>query len=98
MTLSLSILFDEHDLGTPPADRSRLATLVQHGTGDEMIEVARARESVATLRSLGVEAELLAEAFRERNIRTRQHENRRSQKPPEKYRTSHHLAASSAQP
>ena len=29
----------------------------QHGTGDEMIDVARARESVATLRSLGVEAE-----------------------------------------
>jgi formate dehydrogenase major subunit len=24
MTLSLSILFDEHDLGTPPADRSRI--------------------------------------------------------------------------
>lgn len=41
----------------PAADRSRLATLVQHGTGDEMIDVERARESIATLRSLGVEVE-----------------------------------------
>ena len=39
----------------PPADRSSLAVLVQHGTGDDMIDVARARESVATLRSLGIE-------------------------------------------
>jgi len=41
----------------PAADRSGLSVLVQHGTGDDMIDVARARESVATLRSLGIEAD-----------------------------------------
>lgn len=41
----------------PAVDRSRLEVLVQHGTGDDMIDVARARESVATLRSLGIEAD-----------------------------------------
>jgi phospholipase/carboxylesterase len=41
----------------PDLDRSGLEVLVQHGTGDDMIDVARARESVATLRALGIEAE-----------------------------------------
>lgn len=37
-----------------PAPRSQLPTLVQHGTQDQLIEVARARESVESLRALGV--------------------------------------------
>ena len=41
----------------PAVDRSRLEVLVQHGTGDDMIDVARARESVSTLRALGIEAD-----------------------------------------
>ena len=36
------------------APRDRLPTLVHHGTGDEMIEIARGRESVEALRRLGV--------------------------------------------
>jgi phospholipase/carboxylesterase len=39
----------------PPNDaRRRLPTLVQHGDQDEIIAVARARQSVETLRGLGV--------------------------------------------
>jgi len=38
----------------PPAERSGLATLVHHGAADPMIPVERARESIETLRSLGV--------------------------------------------
>ncbi|MEI8357860.1 MAG: alpha/beta hydrolase-fold protein [Deltaproteobacteria bacterium] len=45
---------DEMAGALPPADRSALETLVQHGTRDEMIGVERARSSVERLRSLGV--------------------------------------------
>jgi phospholipase/carboxylesterase len=38
----------------PAAARDRLPTLVQHGSQDELIDIARARESVETLRGLGV--------------------------------------------
>jgi phospholipase/carboxylesterase len=38
----------------PAAHRDDLPTLVQHGTHDELIDVARARESVEVLRSLAV--------------------------------------------
>jgi phospholipase/carboxylesterase len=37
-----------------PTRREQLPTLVQHGTRDPLIDVARARESVETLRALGV--------------------------------------------
>jgi phospholipase/carboxylesterase len=37
-----------------PRSRERLATLVHHGSRDELIEVARGRESVETLRRLHV--------------------------------------------
>ncbi|GIW44577.1 MAG: phospholipase [Candidatus Binatia bacterium] len=40
----------------PPADRSQLATLVHHGTRDELIDVSRGRESLEHLRSLRVPA------------------------------------------
>ncbi len=38
----------------PARDRSQLTTLVQHGTGDDLISVSRARESLERLRSLRV--------------------------------------------
>jgi phospholipase/carboxylesterase len=39
----------------PPSDaRARLPTLVQHGDADEIIAVPRARQSVESLRALGV--------------------------------------------
>jgi phospholipase/carboxylesterase len=38
----------------PPQSRDRLTTLVQHGTRDDLIDVARGRESVDTLRRLQV--------------------------------------------
>ena len=38
----------------PNADRRQLPTLVQHGSRDEVINVARARQSVESLRELGV--------------------------------------------
>lgn len=38
----------------PPRDRSQLRTLVQHGTGDNLIAVTRARESLERLRALRV--------------------------------------------
>jgi phospholipase/carboxylesterase len=38
----------------PPRPRDRLATLVHHGTRDELIEVGRGRESVEILRRLQV--------------------------------------------
>jgi phospholipase/carboxylesterase len=38
----------------PPRSRERLPTLVQHGTRDDMIDIARARESVENLRRLQV--------------------------------------------
>lgn len=36
------------------ADHGKLPVLVQHGTADEIIAVARARQSVETLRALGI--------------------------------------------
>lgn len=41
----------------PAADRSGLHALVQHGTNDEIISIARGRASGETLRSLGVQVE-----------------------------------------
>lgn len=38
----------------PPRDRGRLPALVQHGTRDDLIDIARGRESVETLRRLQV--------------------------------------------
>jgi phospholipase/carboxylesterase len=38
----------------PPRSRERLSTLVHHGTQDELIDIARGRESVETLRRLQV--------------------------------------------
>jgi phospholipase/carboxylesterase len=38
----------------PPMDRSRLSTLVHHGTQDDLIRVERGRESVERLRQLQV--------------------------------------------
>lgn len=38
----------------PPRSREHLPTLVHHGAGDELIDVARGRESVETLRRLQV--------------------------------------------
>lgn len=38
----------------PPAPREQLQTLVHHGAADDLIEVARARESVERLRALHV--------------------------------------------
>jgi phospholipase/carboxylesterase len=37
-----------------PGSRDRLPTLVHHGSGDEMIDITRGRESVETLRRLRV--------------------------------------------
>lgn len=40
----------------PPADRAQLTTLVHHGVADQMIDVARGKESLEQLRRLGVPA------------------------------------------
>lgn len=50
-----SWLRDEMITALPKANRSMLAALVQHGTRDETITVARGRDSANKLRSLGVQ-------------------------------------------
>jgi phospholipase/carboxylesterase len=42
------------DRVTNPEALAKLATMVQHGRADEMLEISRARKSVETLRKLGV--------------------------------------------
>jgi phospholipase/carboxylesterase len=51
-----SWLRDEMVDALPKANRSTLAALIQHGTRDETITVARGRDSVDKLRALGVQA------------------------------------------
>lgn len=52
-----SWLPDDLARALPAADRGGLATLVQHGTNDDVIAVARGRSSAETLRALGVRVE-----------------------------------------